>query len=127
MTLIFTPSSLKKFGQTGLYNFSQDIALVGDLASVTGSLLTWLTSQLSEGESVNQVVLESGGSVPATFSESTDKEGNAIRIPVTFRAVLNAAVSVTAPEGQRTFSISSESLPSDLRDGLLAAWASLDT
>ena len=127
MTLIFTPSSLTKFGKNGLYNFSQDIALVGDLASVTGSLLTWLTSQLAEGESVNQVVLESGGSVPATFSESTDKEGNAIRIPVTFRAVLNAAVSVTAPEGQRTFSISSESLPSDLRDGLLAAWASLDT
>lgn len=125
MTLIFTPSSLTKFGTTGAYSFSQDIPLVGDLATVSASLLTWLSAQLEEGETVSQVVLESGGSVAATFSESTDEEGVTSIIPATFRNLLNAAVSVSAPLGQRTLSLSSESLPSDLREGLLAAWASL--
>jgi len=36
------------------------------------------------------------------------------------------AVSVTAPLGSRTFVVSSESLPSELRDGLLATWTTLD-
>lgn len=38
---------------------------------------------------------------------------------------MKAAVSVTAPLGSRTFVASSESLPTQLRDGLLAAWAAL--
>jgi hypothetical protein len=126
MTLIFTPSSLTKFGQNGLYSYNQDIPLVGDLASVSATLLTWLSSQLVEGESVSQIVLESADSVPATFAVSTDEEGNVSSIPATFRNTLNAAVSVTAEQGERTFSLSSESLPADLRDGLLATWASLD-
>ena len=126
MTLIFTPSSLTKFGKNGAYSFSQDIPLVGDLASVSTTLLTWLSSELVTGEAVSQIVLESAGSVAATFTESTDEEGNVSSIPVTFRNTLNAAVSVTASEGERTFSLSSESLPHDLRDSLLATWASLD-
>jgi hypothetical protein len=111
MTLIFTPSSLTKFGTNGAYSYSQDIPLTGDLASVSASLLTWLSLQLEAGETVSQVVLESSGSI--TLEDETS------------RPSLNAAVSVTAPLGQRTFSISSESLPSDLRDGLLSAWVSL--
>lgn len=126
MTLIFTPSSLTKFGKNGAYSYSQDIPLTGDLATVSTTLLTWLSSQLVEGESVSQIVLELGGSVAATFTESTDEEGNAISIPATFRTIFNAAVSVTASLGERTFSLSSESLPVDLRDRLLSTWASLD-
>ena len=126
MTLIFTPSSLTKFGKNGAYSFSQDIPLVGDLASVSTTLLTWLSSELVTGEAVSQIVLESGGAVPSTFSESTDEEGNASIVPTSFRNLLNAAVSVSATEGERTFSLSSESLPPDLRDSLLATWASLD-
>jgi hypothetical protein len=125
MTLIFTPSSLTKFGTNGAYSFSQDLPLVGDLAAVSASLLTWLSLQLEAGETVSQVVLESGGSVAATFTESTDEEGITSILPTSFRSLLHASVSVTAPQGQRTFSISSESLPADLRDGLLSAWASL--
>jgi hypothetical protein len=34
-------------------------------------------------------------------------------------------VSVTAPLGSRTFVVSSESLPSELRDGLVQAWEAL--
>jgi hypothetical protein len=45
---------------------------------------------------------------------------------VTFRSVLSAAVSVTAEQGSRTFTVSSESLPVELRDGLLNAWATLE-
>jgi hypothetical protein len=111
-TLILTPSSLTKFGQNGAYSFSQDIPLTGDLAAVSTSLLTWLSTQLESGETVSQIVLESGGSI--TLEDETS------------RASLNAAVSVSAAEGQRTVSISSESLPADLRDGLLSTWASLD-
>jgi hypothetical protein len=33
------------------------------------------------------------------------------------------AMSVTAPLGSRTFVITSEQLPEQLRDGLLQAWA----
>jgi len=112
MTLIFTPASLTKFGLTGAYSYSQDIPLTGDLASVSTSLLTWLSLQLEAGETVSQVVLESGGSI--TMDDETT------------RNTLNAAVSVTAEQGERTFSISSESLPADLRDSLLSTWASLD-
>jgi hypothetical protein len=112
MTLIFTPSSLTKFGKNGAYSFSQDIPLVGDLASVSTTLLTWLNQQLVSGEAVSQIVLESGGIV--TLDEEVS------------RNTLNAAVSVTATEGERTFSLSSESLPADLRDSLLSTWASLD-
>ena len=126
MTLIFTPSSLTKFGKNGAYSFSQDIPLSGDLATVSTTLLTWLNEQLVSGEAVSQIVLESAGSVAATFSESTDEEGNASIVPTSFRNTLNAAVSVTATEGERTFSLSSESLPADLRDSLLLTWASLD-
>jgi hypothetical protein len=126
MTLIFTPSALTKYGQNGAYSFSQDIPLSGDLASVSTTLLTWLNDQLVSGEAVSQIVLESGGAVPATFTESTDEEGITSIVPTTFRNLLNAAVSVSATEGERTFSLSSESLPPDLRDSLLATWASLD-
>jgi hypothetical protein len=112
MILIFSPSSLTKFGRNGAYSYSQDIPLVGDLATVSTTLLTWLNDQLVSGESVSQIVLESGGSV------TMDDDAN--------RNTLNAAVSVTATEGERTFAISSESLPADLRDSLLSTWASLD-
>ena len=97
------------------------------LPAVASVVFILLSSQLVEGESVSQIVLESGGSVPSTFTESTDEEGNAIIIPATFRNTLNAAVSVTAEQGERTFSLSSETLPDDLREGLLSAWASLDS
>jgi hypothetical protein len=126
MILIFTPSSLTKYGQNGAYSYSQNIPLTGDLASVSTTLLTWLNEHLESGEAVSQIVLESGGSVPATFTESTDEEGNTSIVSSTFRNVLNAAVSVTATKGERTFSLSSESLPPDLRDSLLSTWATLD-
>lgn len=112
MTLIFTPSSITRFGTRGGYAFTEAVDLTETpFAELPATLIAWLTGQLAEGESVSQVVLEQGGAV--TLEDETTRQ------------TINAAVSVTAAQGQRTFSISSESLPSDLRDGLLAAWASL--
>ena len=80
-------------------------------------LLAWLQSQLVEGESVGQVFIEPDG----THSE-VDEEGNA----TSTRAKLSAAVTAHAAAGSRSVVFSSESLPVELRDGLLAAWAQLD-
>ncbi len=114
MTLIFTPSSITRFGTRAGYAFSESVDLSDtQFAELPSTLIAWLTGQLAEGESVSQVVLEE------TTSVAVDE--------VTLRAAINAAVSVTAAQGQRTFSVSSESLPDDLRDGLLAAWAFLST
>jgi hypothetical protein len=102
MTLIFTPSSITRFGTRDGYAFSDSVDLSETpFSELPATLIAWLTSQLADSESVSQVVLEQAGDV------------------------INAAVSVTAPLGQRTFAITSESLPVDLRDGLLAAWQSL--
>jgi hypothetical protein len=37
------------------------------------------------------------------------------------------AVSVTAALGSRTFVVSSESLPSELRDGLIVMWSQIQS
>jgi hypothetical protein len=114
MTLIFTPSTLTKYYQNGAYNATAAVDLSETpFASVPSSLIAWLETQLLEGESLDQVVFESSGQVPVDVENE---------IPVTFRDQLNAAISVTAPQGSRTFTLSSEELPIDLRDGLLAAW-----
>jgi len=112
MTLIFTPTSITRFGLRSGYAFTEAVDLTETpFSELPATLIAWLTGQLAEGESVSQVVLEQGGAV-AIDDETT-------------RQTINAAVSVTAPQGQRTFSISSESLPSDLCDGLLAAWEAI--
>lgn len=114
MTLIFTPTSITRFGTRGSYAFTEAVDLLTTpFAELPATLIAWLTGQLAEGESVSQVVLEQGGAV--TLEDETTRQ------------TINAAVSVTAPQGQRTFSVNSESLPSDLRDGLLAAWVAIST
>jgi len=112
MTLIFTPTSITRFGLRSGYAFTESVDLTETpFADLPATLITWLTTQLAEGESVSQVVLEQGGAV--TLDDETTRQ------------TISAAVSVTAAQGQRTFSISSESLPSDLRDGLFDAWEAI--
>lgn len=123
MTLIFTPTSITRFGTREGYAFSESVSLAETpFAELPSTLITWLGSQLAEAESVSQVVLEEMGSVPTGW---TPPDENGTQEPTGYRATINAAVSVTAPQGQRTFSVSSETLPTDLRVGLLAAWDSL--
>ena len=131
MTLIFTPSSLTRYGVRAAYNFNELVDLsVTPFVDVPDGLLTWLQTQINDGESIVQIVLEVVGRVGVTFEKQTqfvsDSDGAfssiEVQVPVTFRDLLSAAVSVSAPQGSRTFTLSSESLPSELRDGLISAW-----
>jgi hypothetical protein len=116
-TLIFTPFGLKRYFTRGIYAACEQVNLVSTpFESVSDDLLAWLGTQVNEGEVVSQVVIEDN-----CKAETTEKVKGEEPIQ-TFRQALNAAVSVTAQEGQRTFAISSETLPAELRDGLISAW-----
>jgi hypothetical protein len=125
MTLRLSNNNLTRYVERSGYAAAEQMPLAGDLAAVAEGLLAWLGAQLATGETLADVVLEPNGQVATTYEVSTDDEGNEVSTPTEFRQVLSAAVSVTAPLGARTFVSSSESLPTQLRDGLLAAWAAL--
>jgi hypothetical protein len=88
---------------------------------VAAALLAWLGAQLATGETLADVVIEPAGSVVTAYEEDEDSEA----IPSEYRAVLSAAISVVAPLGSRTFIVSSENLPEELRDGLLQNFEAL--
>jgi hypothetical protein len=117
MKLLLQQNNLTRYSKSGDYATTTSIALDGELAVTAQTLLAWLQSQLLEGESVGQVFIEPDG----THSE-VDAEGNA----TSTRAKLSAAVTAHAAAGSRSVVFSSEALPVELRDGLLAAWASLE-
>ena len=125
MTLHLSQDVLTRYVQRSGYATAENIPLVGDLAAVAEGLLAWLGAQLASGETLADLIIEPSGQVATTYEVSTDDEGNEVSTPTEFRQVLSAAVSVTAPLGARTFVQSSESLPTQLRDGLLTAWQSL--
>ena len=106
------------------YATSENILLEGNLADITQLLLIWLKQQIKNDETIFDIVIEETTKVAIAYENSIDAEGNEIQIPTNFRQVLSAAVSVTSPLGARTFVISSENLPNELRDALLNAWAS---
>ena len=126
MTLRLSNNTLTRYVTRSGYAAAENVPLVRDLAAVAEGLLAWLGAQLADGESLADVVIEPSGQVATAYEVSTDDEGNEVQVPTEFRQVLSAAVSVTAPLGSRTFVASSESLPTSLRDGLLAAWGSLN-
>ena len=125
MTLRLSNNTLTRYITRSGYAAAEQVPLVGNLAAVAEGLLAWLGAQLADGETLADVVIEPNGQVATAYEVSTDDEGNEVQTPVEFRSVLSAAVSVTAPQGARTFVQSSESLPTQLRDGLLAAWGNL--
>ena len=121
MKLLLSHNSLTRYSQSGAYATTTAIPLDGDLATTAQTLLAWLQAQLVEGESVGQVFLEPDG----THSE-VEAEGNESQVATATRAKLSAAVTAHAAAGSRSVVFSSEALPVELRDGLLAAWAQLD-
>jgi hypothetical protein len=125
MTLHLSNNSLTRYVQRSGYAAAESVPLDGQLGEVAASLLAWLGAQLAAGETLADVVLESSGQVATAFETQTDEDGNDSQVATAFRPTISAAVSVTAPLGSRTFVVSSESLPTELRDGLLAAWQSL--
>lgn len=136
MILSYRNNTLTRYATEGGYATTRDIPVTGDLATLMQSLLTWLSSTLATGEEVTGVVLEGVGQTPSAYTDqtetTTDPAGNVttttLQVPSAWRPVISAAVSVTAPPttaGMRTFVADSESLPSELRDGLVTAWGSL--
>ena len=126
MTLRLANQSLTRYVDRQGYAAAEQVPLVGLLGEVAASLLAWLSAQLAQGEALADVVLEASGQVATAFETPQDEDGNEIEVATAFRPSISAAVSVTAPLGSRTFVVSSESLPSELRDGLVAAWGALE-
>ena len=118
MKLLLSNNQLTRYSRSGDYATTTAIPLDGELALTAQTLLSWLQSQLTEGESVGQVFLEPDG-----FAGEMDEDGNA----TSTRAKLSAAVTAHAAQGSRSVVFSSESLPTELRDGLLAAWAQIES
>ena len=117
MKLLLSNNQLTRYSRSGAYATTTSITLDGELAVTAQTLLAWLQSQLVEGEAVGQVFIEPDG----THSEQ-DEDGNA----TSTRAKLSAAVTAHAAAGSRSVVYSSESLPAELRDGLLSAWAQIE-
>jgi threonine/homoserine/homoserine lactone efflux protein len=126
MILRLSNNTLVRYVQRSGYAVAEPVSLDGPLGEVAASLLAWLGAQLATGETLADVVLEASGQVATAFETATDDDGNEIEVATAFRPSISAAVSVTAPLGSRTFVVSSESLPSELRDGLVAAWGALE-
>ena len=117
MKLLLSQNALTRYSKSGDYATTTSIPLDGELAVTAQTLLAWLQSQLTEGEVVGQVFLEPDG----THGE-VDAEGNA----TSTRPKLSAAVTAHAAQGSRSVVFSSEALPTELRDGLLAAWTAIE-
>ena len=118
MKLLLSNNQLTRYSRSGDYATTTAIPLDGPLALTAQTLLSWLQSQLTENETVGQVFLEPDG-----FAGEMDEDGNA----TSTRAKLSAAVTAHAEQGSRSVVFSSEALPTELRDGLLAAWAEIES
>jgi hypothetical protein len=126
MTLRLSNNNLTRYVTRSGYAAADNVPLEGTLGEVAASLLAWLGAQLAAGETLADVVLEALSQVATAYETQTDDEGNEAEVATAYRPTISAAVSVTAPLGSRTFVVSSESLPDELRDGLVAAWEGLN-
>ena len=125
MKLLLSQNNLTRYAQSGAYATTTAVPLDGPLALTAQTLLAWLQSQLVEGESVGQVFIEPDGT-HSDYETQTDTEGNESQSVTSTRAKLSAAVTAHAAAGSRSVVYSSESLPTELRDGLLAAWTAIE-
>jgi hypothetical protein len=125
MKLLLSNNQLTRYAKSGDYATTTAIPLDGPLALTAQTLLSWLQSQLTEGESVGQVFLEPDGT-HSDYETSGGRRRQRITIVTSTRAKLSAAVTAHAAAGSRSVVFSSESLPAELRDGLLAAWAVIE-
>lgn len=104
--------------------------LSSEQQTAVGGVLAWLGSQLPAGfQTVQQIILEPGPEVPATYGEveNGDDPPVMITVPVTWRRTLNAAVTGSGPAGERTITIPGGAAPVDASTALLAIWDALET
>lgn len=126
MKLLLSNNELTRYSRSGDYATTTAIPLDGELATTAQTLLAWLQSQLTEGESVGQVFIEPDGT-HSNYETQVDAEGIESQSVTSTRAKLSAAVTAHAEQGSRSVVYSSEALPAELRDGLLAAWAAIES
>ena len=125
MKLLLQSNTLTRFAKRGEYATTTSVPLDGELATTAQTLLGWLQTQLAENETVGQVFLEPDGT-HSEYETLVDAEGIESQSVTSSRPKLSAAVTAHAAQGSRSVVYSSESLPADLRDGLLAAWAAIE-
>jgi len=126
MKLLLQQNNLTRYSRSGEYATTTNVPLDGDLATTAQTLLAWLQAQLVEGESVGQVFLEPDGT-HSEYETQVDADGVESQVATSTRSKLSAAVTAHAPQGSRSVVFSSESLPAELRDGLLAAWTQIES
>jgi len=126
MKLLLQQNNLTRYSRSGEYATTTNVPLDGDLATTAQTLLAWLQAQLVEGESVGQVFLEPDGT-HSEYETQVDADGVESQVATSTRSKLSAAVTAHAPHGSRSVVFSSESLPAELRDGLLAAWTQIES
>jgi hypothetical protein len=98
MKLLLSNNQLTRYAKSGDYATTTAIPLDGELATTAQTLLAWLQSQLTEGESVGQVFLEPDGT-HSDYETSVDAEGNESQVVTSSRAKLSAAVTAHAAAG----------------------------
>ena len=125
MKLLLSNNALTRYSKSGEYATTTSIPLDGELAVTAQTLLSWLQSQLTEGEAVGQVFIEPDGT-HSDYETTVDAEGVESQVVTSSRAKLSAAVTAHAPQGSRSVVFSSEALPTELRDGLLSAWSAIE-
>ena len=125
MKLLLSQNNLTRYSKSGDYATTTAIPLDGPLALTAQTLLAWLQSQLTEGESVGQVFIEPDGT-HSDYETQTDAEGVELQVVTSSRAKLSAAVTAHVAAGSCTVVFNSESSPAELRDGLLSAWAAIE-
>jgi hypothetical protein len=76
MKLLLSNNQLTRYSKSGDYATTTAIPLDGPLALTAQTLLAWLQSQLTEGESVGQVFLEPDGTHSTTRHRWTPKATN---------------------------------------------------
>jgi len=104
-------------------------ALSADQQTAIGSVLTWLASQLPAGfATVQQIILELGPAVPATYGEqlNNDDPPVMVTVPLTWRRTLDAAVTGSGAAGERTIIVTGGTAPEEMSAALLAIWDSLE-
>ena len=74
MKLLLSNNQLTRYSRSGEYATTTSIPLDGPLAVTAQTLLSWLQSQLVEGEAVGQVFIEPDGT-HSDYETSVDAEG----------------------------------------------------
>jgi hypothetical protein len=125
MKLLLSNNQLTRYSKSGDYATTTAIPLTAHWPSPRKRFWHGCNRNSPKAKAVGQVFLEPDGT-HSDYETTVDAEGNESQVVTSSRAKLSAAVTAHAAAGSRSVVFSSESLPTELRDGLLAAWAAIE-